>query len=129
MSMNRRDILAGSAAIAAAAGLPGSASAQAKGILKVIPHASLTTLDPVATTGYIVRNHGYMIWDTLFAMNEKLEVQPQMVAGRRQVRDFPFLPREPMAQAVLLERHTVRLVKARHAEAILVELMTPWNCV
>ena len=81
MSMNRRDVLAGSAAIAAAAGLPGSASAQAKGILKVIPHASLTTLDPVATTGYIVRNHGYMIWDTLFAMNEKLEVQPQMASG------------------------------------------------
>ncbi len=47
----------------------------------MIPHASLTTLDPVATTGYIVRNHGYMIWDTLFAMNEKLEVQPQMASG------------------------------------------------
>ncbi len=81
MDMNRRDLMAGSAAIAAAATMPGSASAQAKGILKVIPHASLTTLDPVATTGYIVRNHGYMIWDTLFAMNEKLEVQPQMASG------------------------------------------------
>ena len=81
MHMNRRDLMAGSAALAAAAGLPGAAAAQAKGILKVIPHAALTTLDPVATTGYIVRNHGYMIWDTLFAMNEKLEVQPQMASG------------------------------------------------
>jgi peptide/nickel transport system substrate-binding protein len=81
MDMNRRDMLMGSAAMAAAATLPGSAAAQAKGILKVIPHASLTTLDPVATTGYIVRNHGYMIWDTLFAMNERLEPQPQMASG------------------------------------------------
>ncbi len=81
MSMNRRDLMLGTAAAAAAASMPAPASAQAKGILKVIPHASLTTLDPVATTGYIVRNHGYMIWDTLFAMNEKLEVQPQMASG------------------------------------------------
>ncbi len=81
MDMNRRDLMAGAAAIAAASGVPMPAAAQAKGILKVIPHAALTTLDPVATTGYIVRNHGYMIWDTLFAMNEKLEVQPQMASG------------------------------------------------
>ncbi len=81
MSMNRRDIMAGTAAIAAASTLPNAAMAQARGTLRVIPHAALTTLDPVATTGYIVRNHGYMIWDTLFAMNEKLEVQPQMASG------------------------------------------------
>jgi peptide/nickel transport system substrate-binding protein len=81
MDMNRRDVMLGTAAAAAAATLPLPASAQVKGVLKVIPHAALTTLDPVATTGYIVRNHGYMIWDTLFAMNEKLEVQPQMASG------------------------------------------------
>jgi peptide/nickel transport system substrate-binding protein len=81
MDMNRRDVMLGTAAAAAAAGLPGPAAAQAKGVLKIIPHASLTTLDPVATTGYIVRNHGYMIWDTLFAMNEQLEVKPQMASG------------------------------------------------
>jgi peptide/nickel transport system substrate-binding protein len=81
MEMNRRELMLGASAAAAAAGLSAPAAAQAKGVLKVIPHASLTTLDPVATTGYIVRNHGYMIWDTLFAMNEKLEVQPQMASG------------------------------------------------
>jgi peptide/nickel transport system substrate-binding protein len=81
MDMNRRDLMLGATAAAAAASLPSAAAAQVKGTLKVIPHASLTTLDPVATTGYIVRNHGYMIWDTLFAMNEKLEVQPQMASG------------------------------------------------
>ncbi|MGL5115524.1 MAG: ABC transporter substrate-binding protein, partial [Beijerinckiaceae bacterium] len=81
MDMNRRDLMAGTAALAAATGLPQPAAAQAKGVLKVIPHAALTTLDPVATTGYIVRNHGYMIWDTLFAMDEKLSVKPQMASG------------------------------------------------
>jgi peptide/nickel transport system substrate-binding protein len=84
MDMNRRDLMKGTAAAAAAAALPASAQAQGaapKGVLKVIPHAALTTLDPVATTGYIVRDHGYMIWDTLFAMNDKLEVQPQMASG------------------------------------------------
>jgi peptide/nickel transport system substrate-binding protein len=85
MSITRRDLLAGTAAAAAAATLPGGlspASAQAaRGTLTIIPHASLTTLDPVATTGYIVRNHGYMIWDTLFAMNDKLQPQPQMASG------------------------------------------------
>ncbi len=28
---------------------------------------------------YIVRNHGYLIYDSLFALNGKLEAQPQMV--------------------------------------------------
>ena len=42
-------------------------------------HSDLKILDPIWTTAYIVRNHGYMVWDTLFAMDEKLEVKPQMV--------------------------------------------------
>jgi peptide/nickel transport system substrate-binding protein len=86
MTMNRRELMAGAAALGGAAGvasLGGEALAQAapRGTLRIIPHASLTTLDPVATTGYIVRNHGYMIWDTLFAMNEQLQPQPQMASG------------------------------------------------
>src|SRR5262249_26486056 len=28
---------------------------------------------------YITRNYGYMVYDTLFAVNDKFEVQPQMV--------------------------------------------------
>ncbi len=31
------------------------------------------------TTAYIVRDHGYMIYDTLFAMDANGEIQPQMV--------------------------------------------------
>ena len=42
-------------------------------------HSDLKILDPIWTTAYIVRNHGYMIYDTLFAQDEKGEIKPQMV--------------------------------------------------
>lgn len=47
--------------------------------LKFVPEADLRSLDPIWTTAYITRNYGYMVYDTLFAVNEKFEVQPQMV--------------------------------------------------
>ncbi len=69
--------------IAAAVALPlvfGAAfSASAEKVLKVIPHADLKNLDPIWTTAYISRNHGYLIYDTLFAMDEDFKPQPQMV--------------------------------------------------
>ena len=54
-------------------------NAQAETVLRVIPHADLKNLDPIWTTAYISRNHGYMIYDTLFAMDESFTPQPQMV--------------------------------------------------
>lgn len=39
----------------------------------------MRVLDPLWTTAYASRNHGYMIFDTLFALNSKLKPQPQMV--------------------------------------------------
>lgn len=56
-----------------------SQGAVAETVLRVIPHADLKNLDPIWTTAYISRNHGYMIYDTLFAMNENFAPQPQMV--------------------------------------------------
>ena len=56
-----------------------STDARAESVLKVIPHADLKNLDPIWTTAYITRNHGYMIYDTLFAMDESFTPQPQMV--------------------------------------------------
>jgi len=47
--------------------------------LRFIAQADLRVLDPIATTAYITRNHGYMIYDTLFAMDENFAIQPQMV--------------------------------------------------
>jgi peptide/nickel transport system substrate-binding protein len=64
--------------LAAAAAALMSTSAQAQ-TLKVVMHSDLKILDPIWTTAYIVRNHGYMVYDTLFAVDDKLAVQPQMV--------------------------------------------------
>src|ERR1700754_5127347 len=47
--------------------------------LRAVMHSDLKILDPIWTTAYIVRNHGYLVWDTLFAMDEKFDVKPQMV--------------------------------------------------
>src|SRR5712692_7676341 len=47
--------------------------------LRVVMHSDLKIVDPIWTTAYIVRNHGYMIYDTLFAMDAKGEIKPQMV--------------------------------------------------
>ncbi len=77
--MTKRSIIVAAAMLAAAA-LPAAAPAEAQQkVLRNVMHSDLKILDPIWTTAYIVRNHGYMIYDTLFGMNEKLEVLPQMV--------------------------------------------------
>src|SRR5436189_2493993 len=60
--------------------LPGAATAQkSASVLRIIPHSNLAILDPIWTTAYISRNHGYMIYDTLFATDAKGEIRPQML--------------------------------------------------
>ncbi len=63
------------AVLGAALALP----AMAQTTLRIVPHSDLKVLDPIWTTAYITRNHGYMIYDTLFAKDANLKVQPQMV--------------------------------------------------
>ncbi len=53
--------------------------ASAEKVLRVAPHADLKNLDPIWTTAYITRNHGYLVYDTLIALDEKLRPQPQML--------------------------------------------------
>ncbi|CCJ58703.1 ABC transporter substrate-binding protein [Bordetella bronchiseptica] len=48
--------------------------------VKVAAEAPLRLLDPVGTTAYITRNHAYMVYDTLFALDAQLKPQPQMVS-------------------------------------------------
>ena len=72
------------AALAAALGavalvLPGANAVFAETTLRVVMHSDLKILDPIWTTAYISRNHGYMIYDTLLAMNAQQEPQPQML--------------------------------------------------
>jgi peptide/nickel transport system substrate-binding protein len=66
-------------AAASVVGLVGAAPAGAQTTVKAAMHSDVKILDPIWTTAYIQRNFGYMVWDTLFAMDEKFEVKPQMV--------------------------------------------------
>ena len=47
--------------------------------LRFIPQAALRSLDPVWTTAYVTRNFGYLVYDTLFALDRDFKPQPQMV--------------------------------------------------
>src|ERR1043166_1240678 len=69
-----RTILAAVAALAAA-----TLGARAETTLRAVMHSDLKIVDPIWTTAYISRNHGYMIYDTLFAMDAQGEIKPQMV--------------------------------------------------
>ena len=76
MRVMRRTIaaLAAGAILAAA----GPATAQNK-VLRFVQNGNLTILDPIWTTAYVTRNHGYLIYDTLFSADENNAVKPQMV--------------------------------------------------
>jgi peptide/nickel transport system substrate-binding protein len=79
--ISRRQVLGGAAAAAAAVmlGAPAVRAQKGQQILRFVPEADLKILDPVWTTGYITRNHGYLVYDTLFGTDEHLQIQPQMV--------------------------------------------------
>ena len=64
-----------------------SAPASAQSTLRVVMHSDLKIIDPIWTTAYIVRNHGYMIYDTLFAMDAKGDIKPQMLDKYEVSRD------------------------------------------
>lgn len=64
---------------AALAALALCGAALAEQVLRVVPSSDLKIIDPIWTTANITRNHGYMIYDTLFGMDEKGAIKPQMV--------------------------------------------------
>jgi len=47
--------------------------------LSVNPQGPLLSLDPVARPDYATIDHGYMVYDTLFALDDALVARPQMV--------------------------------------------------
>jgi peptide/nickel transport system substrate-binding protein len=79
-TLPRRRFLATSAVALAA---PHVARAQADRILKFIPQSDLSVLDPVWSQAYVVRNHGMMVFDTLYGIDGAYQPQPQMADGHR----------------------------------------------
>ncbi len=67
-------------ALATASALAAVATpAAAQSTLRVALHSDLKIIDPIWTSALITQHHGYLVYDTLFAMDDKLQVRPQMV--------------------------------------------------
>ena len=46
--------------------------------ITAVMHSDLRIIDPIFTTAYITRDHGYMVYDTLMAPDSNFKIQPQM---------------------------------------------------
>jgi ABC-type transport system substrate-binding protein len=77
MALRRRQLLAG----AGAGVLAAPALAQPARVLKAVPQANLTSIDPIWTTANITRNYGHMVYDTLYGIDQSFTARPQMAAG------------------------------------------------
>lgn len=75
----RKNLLCTMAALCAALVLPAAAQTRAENVVKVVMHAPMRVLDPIFSDSYITRNHAYLVYDTLFALDEAGRPQPQMV--------------------------------------------------
>jgi peptide/nickel transport system substrate-binding protein len=79
-NLTRRQFVGAAAAAATVGARAPFVHAQKRGgTMRFVAQADLKILDPVWTTAYITRNHSYLVYDTLFGTDEKLEVKPQMV--------------------------------------------------
>jgi peptide/nickel transport system substrate-binding protein len=66
------------AAMLATLALPLSQPAAAETVLRVKPSGDVRTLDPLLGSDSMARNFGYMIYDTLLAVDADLAIRPQM---------------------------------------------------
>ncbi len=69
-----RAVAAAAVVLLAAAAAPAAAQT-----VRAVMNSDLKIVDPIWTSAYITRNHGYMVYDTLFATDANGEVKPQMV--------------------------------------------------
>src|ERR671927_1457630 len=77
--MKRRTFLATSAALAAA---PAILRAQTKAsVLRFVPEADVVIFDPVTSPSWQTRDYAYLVYDTLFGMDDENRPQPQMLEG------------------------------------------------
>jgi peptide/nickel transport system substrate-binding protein len=79
--MTRREFAKAAATASLAGGFGVSAKSDDTKTLRFIMRSDLRVLDPIWTTAYISRDHGYMVFDTLFALDSKFTPHPQMVDG------------------------------------------------
>src|ERR1700712_3442824 len=93
--MKRRGFLAASAATV----LARPAIAQAAKPLIFVPQANLTSLDPIWTTATVTRNYAFLVFETLYGLDSRLDPHPQMVEGH--VVDDGARPEEAVLRVAL----------------------------
>lgn len=79
----RRWLMAALATLAFA----GSAWAQGGSVLRVIPSADITELDPTRGANLVSRIYSQMVFETLFALDSKLAPQPMMLESSERSSD------------------------------------------
>ncbi|MFC3124794.1 ABC transporter substrate-binding protein [Pseudoroseomonas globiformis] len=86
--MERRSFLGLGGAVLAAGGLKRPALAQRNSpqVLRFIPQADVSILDPLNTTAYPTRNHAHLCWDTLYGLDLDGQAHPQL-AERHDLTD------------------------------------------
>jgi peptide/nickel transport system substrate-binding protein len=99
--LSRRQVLAGTAAtsVVTALGAPSVHARKGGGTLRFAAQADLKIVDPVWTTAYITRNHGYLVYDTLFGIDENSRIKPQMIDQFTRSADgmtYTFTLRDPL---------------------------------
>ena len=90
MFIRRRGLLNAALAAPALLARPATAQPDPRKVIRSVPIGDLRALDPIWTTAYITRNHGYLIWDTLFALDARNQPQPQMVGAYDASARIPF---------------------------------------
>ena len=64
--IGRRALLGAGGGLLAAPALSQPTGAR---VLRFVPQADLGGLDPIAISSNVIRNHGYMVWDTLYGVD------------------------------------------------------------
>jgi len=139
--MRRRVLFKGAAASVAALAAPRIGRADRANKLVFAPAADLSLLDPVATLFRPARNHGYLVFDTLYGIDTNWTAQPQMVEGHQVDEDglswtltlrdgLRFHDKEPvLARDVVasIRRFAERISFAKALMAATEELSAPDN--
>lgn len=79
LRIDRRNLLKLGSGGALALSMPRIALAQATKTIRAVMHAPLRISDPMFSTAWTARNHGYNIYDTLFSTDSQFQIKPQMV--------------------------------------------------
>ncbi|MBR0644173.1 ABC transporter substrate-binding protein [Plastoroseomonas hellenica] len=81
IQLTRRAAAFGTVAALAAPGLSKAQRGADPRVLRFVPQAALSNLDPIASLASVAVNHGYYVFDTLYGIDAQMRPQPQMAEG------------------------------------------------